>query len=175
MIGIDPAQMEDYTAVCIVERVQDPPRHPHEADGAAAYGDEWAKPPPAIYRVVHTQRFPLRTHYPVIVDRIVALLGGRRLPEHPVTVLLDTTGVGRGILDMFYEKQIRPVAISIHGGKDATSPGGMEWHVPKKDLVFYVQILSQHQPKPRLELERTCRSRGNCGRKCGRFGHSINP
>ena len=59
--------------------------------------------------------------------------------------MLDVTGVGRGVLDLFHAAQLFPLAVSIHGGSTTTHQG-REWHVPKKDLVYSLTALSQARP-----------------------------
>ena len=120
LVGLDVGQMQDYTAVVVVEHVQE------------------------RYLVHHLQRFPLRTGYPDIVQRVHAMLQRPELVGK-VQLLLDVTGVGRGVLDMCHAAGLRPLAVSIHGGH-ATTHQGREWHVPKKDLVYSLTALAQSRP-----------------------------
>jgi hypothetical protein len=59
--------------------------------------------------------------------------------------VIDGTGVGRGVVDMFRtsrDQVCRIVPVLITAGNKAAQENGY-WHVPKKDLVSAVQILLQ--------------------------------
>jgi len=147
LIGLDIGQMVDYTALALVERTQEVARHPHETPRAdwRPLAESHVHPSPASYVVRHLQRFELHTSYPDIVTRVCALLQRPELQGYPVTLLLDVTGVGRGILDMFRAAQVRPKAVTIHGGQ-ATTMQGHAYHVSKRDLVYSLTSLSQARP-----------------------------
>jgi hypothetical protein len=171
LIGVDIGQMVDFTALAIVERVAPPagpPPHPHEVG-------QFPVPPaaPARYIVHHLQRFELRTPYPHIVNRIVELLHRPELAGQPMALLLDTTSVGRAILDMFKHANVRPQAITIHGGSKITNEG-LEWHVPKKALVFALTSLAQARPV-RLALGDQLPFAADVRREMQSFTAKINP
>jgi hypothetical protein len=148
LVGLDIGQMQDYTAVALIERVQDTPKQPtydmRYNPSSRQHTIVEAQPGPARYLVHHLQRFELRTPYPIIVERVQAMLQRPELGGK-AELLLDVTGVGRGVLDMFHEAKLYPLAISIHGGSNTTHQG-REWHVPKKDLVYSLTALSQARP-----------------------------
>jgi hypothetical protein len=58
------------------------------------------------------------------------------------SLVIDQTGCGRPVFDMFVEEDLDPVGISIHGG-DSESHDGWNWRVPKRDLVGCLQVLLQ--------------------------------
>lgn len=138
LVGVDVGQMQDYTAVALVERTHAAPQHPNES------GTLPGRVAPAHYTVRHLQRFALHTSYPEVVERLCAMLTRPEIPG-PVTLLLDVTGVGRGVLDLFKQAQVRCVAVTMHGGF-STTHNGAEWHVPKKELVFRLTSLAQARP-----------------------------
>src|SRR5262252_7330081 len=85
---------------------------------------------PAIYRVHHIERLPLRTPYPGQVARVQYLK--RRLPRDATLVIDD--GGSRGVGDMFTDAGLDPIRISIVHGMD------VHWKdrrvtVPKSTLV----------------------------------------
>jgi predicted HAD superfamily phosphohydrolase len=147
LIGLDIGQMVDYTALALLERTQGDAKHPHEVanDDRRPVAEIRANPSPASYVVRHLQRFELGTSYPNMVERVCAMLQRPELDGRTITLLLDVTGVGRGILDMFKVANVRPKAITIHGGV-ATSLHGNEYHVSKRDLVYSLTSLSQARP-----------------------------
>ena len=149
LIGLDVGQMADYTALAVVERQIPPTCHPHEmAPDDRRSLAQLLEPQPATYLVRHLQRFDLGTSYVEVINRVAAVFL-EPLPQ-PVTFLLDVTGVGRGIYDMFRAVQLRPKAVTVHGGGKVTHQGD-EWHVPKASLVFSLNAAAQDRPT-RLHL-----------------------
>src|SRR5689334_7972846 len=77
--------------------------------------------PPPILQVGHLERLPLGTTYPAIVAYVSRLR--TKLPGHPELVI-DFTGVGRPVFDMFVYSGISPIGVLISGGtvRDARRP-----------------------------------------------------
>ncbi len=131
-MGEDLGQATDFTAIGVIE----------------ATGYE--------YRVRHLQRFALGTSYPDMVNetiRIRSVLPGSIL-------VVDRTGVGRPVVDLFWNAGLAPWAITITGSGEARNEatetvrkGGMivtpslrdqiSWTVPKRDLVGSMAIAFQ--------------------------------
>ncbi len=140
-IGLDLGQSNDYTALAVVEKVTT-----SEAGGGGAEGD------PDLH-LRHLERYPLRTPYPEMVAQVAALvedpqlrttrqdhrLGARVLQEPDL--LVDATGVGRPVVDLFKERGLRYKAITITGGNKVTvaSLGG-GYGVPKRDLIGALEV-----------------------------------
>lgn len=138
--GLDLGQSMDYSALVIVER-QQPPKDD------LVLG---SKRPPARYAVRAIQRWPLGTAYPVIVQELTDRLSQSPLVDN-TKLLVDFTGCGRPVVDMLKQAHLRPTPISIHGG-DRVSHEGMDYRVPKRDLVGTVAVLLQQQ---RLQIAET--------------------
>src|SRR5215469_6327883 len=85
---------------------------------------------PAIFRVHHIERLPLRTPYPAQVARVWYLKS--RLPRDAVLVIDD--GGSRGVGDMFVEAGFDLIRVSIVHGLD-THWDGNRVTVPKATLV----------------------------------------
>lgn len=132
--GLDLGQVSDSSALIIVEERPDT-RSPRE---------QIAEPWEPRYDVRHVQRWKLGTSYPTIVNEVVAMMMGPPLRgECPLVV--DATGVGRPVVDMFHNHQrwdfpLTPVVIT--GGQAVTADQGYI-HVPKRDLVSAAQVLLQ--------------------------------
>jgi hypothetical protein len=94
-------------------------------------------PPPPIFQVGHLERVPLGTPYPGIVAHVGRLL--TKLAGHPELVI-DFTGVGRPVFDMFVYSGISPTGILITGGTAETCDGPT-CSVPKLTLVSRLQAL----------------------------------
>jgi hypothetical protein len=128
-IGLDLGQASDYTAIAAVERVQTV-----SATGEADDG---------IFRVRHLERLPIGMAYPEQVARVAGLVRMPLLAE--ATLVVDQTGVGRAVFDMFRaaELPVPLVGVSIHGGDTVTNGegAGVSYRVPKRDLVAVVAVL----------------------------------
>jgi hypothetical protein len=58
--------------------------------------------------------------------------------------VVDQTGVGVPVVDLFKQARLNPVAVLIHGG-DSETGGGNSWRVPKRHLVGTMQVLFQSE------------------------------
>src|SRR5215469_16684472 len=76
--------------------------------------------PPPIFQVGHLERLPLGTPYPAIVAHVGRLL--TKLPGRPELVI-DYTGVGRPVFDMFVYSGIYPTGVLITGGTTEARDG----------------------------------------------------
>ena len=123
-LGLDLAQAQDYTALVVVERKE------------FRY-----KAKPDEYHIRHLERPKLGTPYPAIVERVQNLLKSDQLWGRTALVV-DKTGVGAPVVDMFRKAGLRPVAITITGG-NSVSKDGDGYHVPRRDLVSTLQVLFQ--------------------------------
>lgn len=125
-IGLDLGQLQDYSALAIVEKLE-----------------QTARDDPAckerVYHVRHIERFRLGTLYRDIVAQVgeeMLLLPGRS------QLVVDATGVGQGVIDLLEQAHLAPIAVTITAG-DAVAGGGRSWRVPKRDLVSVLQVLLQ--------------------------------
>jgi len=91
----------------------------------------------AIFQVGHLERVPLGTPYPGVVAHVGRLLG--KLPGR-AELVIDFTGVGRPVFDMFTYSGIYPQGVLITGGTAETRDGAI-CSVPKLTLVSRVQAL----------------------------------
>jgi hypothetical protein len=142
--GLDIGQMADPTALAILER-----------DVTTVTGKLRSR-----YDARWLERFPLQTPYPELarlVQRRVEKLGQQCI------VVLDVTGVGRGMVDLFREAwmTVHPVTGERHprSGKpsilavtlltsamhQARTPSWDEIHVPKREVVMAFMLALQQQ------------------------------
>jgi hypothetical protein len=103
--------------------------------------------PRPIFRVGYLERVPLGTPYPDIVSHVGRLL--TKLPGRPELVI-DFTGVGRPIFDMFVYSGIYPIGVVITAGNTETRDR-MTCSVPKLTLVSRLQALLHEE---RLKIQR---------------------
>jgi len=133
-IGVDLGQVDDYTAITVLERVI-------TGEGYIGYRQEGER----AYSLRHIERPPRGTEYPAVVDRLVELFNDPRLAAHEKAVCVDLTGVGRPVYDLMFRAGFWHSinAVSITGGDTVSFTDG-HWNVPKRDLVTNLQVLLQN-------------------------------
>ncbi|MBJ6978060.1 hypothetical protein JG616_01785 [Luteimonas sp. MC1782] len=94
------------------------------------------------YEVQHLERLRLGMPYPAQVDQLEAMLCRPPLNRLSPRVLVDYTGVGRPVFDMFAGRHAlrRAQGVVITGGRDTTRHRA-GWSVPKGELVSKLQAL----------------------------------
>jgi hypothetical protein len=133
-VGVDLGQSIDPTAICVLERRVVP-----------AAEEDWGRlrevETKSGYRVRFLERLPLGTSYPQQVQHVADLLARPPLSSpnfRKTQLVIDQTGCGRPVFDMFVKAGLRPHGITITAGREVTSYG-REWHVPKLELVSRLQ------------------------------------
>jgi hypothetical protein len=116
-VGLDLGQASDYTAIAVVQEA----------------GDD-------LLHVRHLERFR-HTLYPDVADRVEALLEGPQL-KGKAELVIDTTGVGPAVSDIFSKRGRSFKAVKIHGGDAETCEEGT-YRVPKRNLVSALQVALQ--------------------------------
>jgi len=100
------------------------------------------------YHLRHLERAELGTSYVDIVAHVLSLLDTPPL-RGQTTLLVDRTGVGRGVYDLFARSETRAtvIPITIHAGDTVTREmdGSGGYRVSKRDLVGCLQVLLQQQ------------------------------
>jgi hypothetical protein len=136
-VGCDLAQANDWTAVSVVERKA----------GVLDYNTEWERHCGIGARPqVKAEYFDLRhlervrgVSYMDIVGRLKTLMmtpplsGDGRTPSGELVV--DATGVGRGVCDLISDAGLPFIGVVITGGVETAHAQGNFWHVSKLDLV----------------------------------------
>lgn len=135
-VGLDLGQSADFTALAVVQSV----RERDERDKLKTF-----------LHLRYLERYPLRTPYTTIADGVTALMRSEalnadeydparhRIAKPKVELLVDKTGVGRGVTDVLKERSLRFTGIVIHGGETVHHSDGAH-HVPKKDLVAALEV-----------------------------------
>src|SRR5215216_1663197 len=114
-VGLDLGQSSDYTALAVVEKL--------EGNGASSRdpGDR------VSLHLRHLERYPLRTPYPEMAERVAALIRSdvltvsttdRMLREVrvPPELVIDQTGVGVPVADLLRERDLIFRSVVITGG-----------------------------------------------------------
>jgi hypothetical protein len=137
-VGLDLGQANDPTAVTILEKVT----------GVLDSGSDWERhcglsaglqtPDERIY-LVHLERLPLRLSYVTVADRVGEIMAREPLcrgeNQKPAELVIDQTGPGASVGDIFVDRGLRPIRITITGGTEATCVGQDRWNVSKTLLV----------------------------------------
>lgn len=164
-IGVDLGQVNDPTAICVVSRTERPTgRLERVVNLGRWFGSggpaEWTTSQVAAhYECIHLERVPLGTSYigiPPRVDMIEQQLRQRWADlvfeeigqgvdrrQAPVELVLDQTGCGRPVVDLFREAGHDPTAVTITAGNTVSWVGERDVHVSKRVLVAQVQALMQ--------------------------------
>jgi hypothetical protein len=143
VVGVDLGQSTDPTAIAVLECIK----------GVTDEGSDYerhcglpTKQTPAEYiDVRHLQRLALGLSYPVQVQYVKDLLARAPLcgneSQARAELVIDETGVGRAVGDIFADAGLRPIRISIIAGSDVTCAGADRWHVAKTILISTVDAL----------------------------------
>ena len=127
-VGLDLGQARDYSALCAVERVLEVSL----AEGAML----------VTFNVRHLEIFPLGTPYSEVVETVGILMQQPELAHH-TTLVIDETGVGRPVMELFQSAGMDPVGITITGGPKVTS-SATGYVVPKAELVDALTVRFQN-------------------------------
>ena len=159
-IGLDLGQARDWTALAVLETqiwcsgalLRDYPwagvtegwnfpvrLYPAAIEHVLTHDtSRWPGKPPLALRLLDRWR---NVPYSDVVSRVAALMARPPLAGNCVLVL-DNTGVGRPVCDLFRQAGLWPVAISTHGG-DVVNRKRWDYRVPKRDLMAAVQSTLQ--------------------------------
>ena len=122
-LGLDLGQAQDHTALALVEWEK-------RDDGER------------VHRLRHLERLPLGAGYPAITAHVKELMHTDELADRTALVV-DATGVGRGVIDFLRDAHLRPVPVNVHGGRESTTDTLGYHNVPKRLLVGVTQVLLQ--------------------------------
>jgi hypothetical protein len=183
LIGLDLGQSHDPTALCVVER------------RVVRHGDIQAQE----YAARHLERFELGTPYPDMVDQVAEYLRrlprpaawqedvrrlqreappNRKPPQVPLyRLIIDATGVGRPVCDLFARIVGRPVRITVTAGHQAHESDRDEWSVPKPSLIGALQVALQTRrfkvPRSHPEAQILIKEAQNFQYKISTSGHDT--
>lgn len=119
-IGLDLGQASDYSALIVIQRLIEA-------------GE-------SVYHVRRLERIRGEA-YPDISQKVLAVMRSPALAGK-TDLVVDQTGVGRPVVDLLRQEGLSLQAVSIHGGA-TVSREGLDWRVPKRDLVGVLQVVLQ--------------------------------
>lgn len=195
IVGLDLGQSADYSALVILEIQQWVPAwtltpgSPAYRAGLTTSG--WVSPaaltrsqrdavdpfwherptrPPLT--VPHLQRWPLGTPYPRIVSDVVDLLGAHPIGDTRLQLIVDGTGVGAAVVDLFRQSGMGwLIAANIHAG-NATTYDGRNASIPKRGLIGAVSVVLEQR---RLQISRALPEAVTLERELGTFRRRVTP
>jgi hypothetical protein len=141
IIGVDLGQSSDPTAIAVLEHsvgVMDEGSPFERHSGLSKHLQSASE----FLDVRHLERLPLGMSYPAQVQHVVDLLarpplcGERKRPG--AQLVIDESGVGRAVGDIFNDAGMEPIRVSITAGADATCVARDRFHVPKGTLISTV-------------------------------------
>jgi hypothetical protein len=124
VLAADLGQSTDPTAIAVLEHRR---FFDHHISGHRTQVDE-------RFDVRHLARLPLGLSYPSVVQEVAMLLARKPLAGN-CELIIDETGVGRAVADIFDSTGLKPTRVSITAGTDQTRHGMRGWHVAKQILI----------------------------------------
>jgi hypothetical protein len=140
IVGVDLGQASDPTAIAVLEHIKGVIDPNSEIERHTNTG-RLRQTPAERVNVRHLQRLPLGLSYPAQVQAVKDLLArpplngdGKTLPAK---LILDASGVGRAVSDVFSESGLPHERVMITAGSEVTWNKG-SWNVSKTHLVSCV-------------------------------------
>lgn len=125
ILSLDLGQTSDPSALVLMD---------HKRDIAARQARDY-------FNVRNLKRYRLQTAYTTIAEDVKSIMERPEL-EGRCTLVIDRTGVGRPVFDIFRHLGLKPIGITIMAGQTVKIvPGG--YNVPKRDLAMCGQVLLQ--------------------------------
>jgi hypothetical protein len=130
VMGVDLGQSQDPTALVVLHHTRTPlETWTVNKDARTTKQDSEKR-----FDCVVAERVPLNTSYPDVVAYVREVLNRPPLRDR-CDLVIDESGVGRAVGDMFDDAGLRPVRLSITAGTDATKQPGRRWSVAKSLLI----------------------------------------
>ncbi len=135
-IGLDLGQKQDYTAIAIIETVDQ------------YVGMDWRtyeRKNLSTVSVRHLERVRLGTSYLAVIERLRQIVNSRELVGRCILVM-DATGLGGPVLELLRAARLgcQIIPVTITGGDREINSGGM-WRVPKRDLINRLQLMLERK------------------------------
>jgi hypothetical protein len=124
VVGVDLGQSSDPTAIAVLEHRK---IYRHHVSGRRQQTEE-------RFDVRHLARLPLGLSYPAQVQE-VAMIAARKPIAGRCELIIDSTGVGAAVGDLFDTTGLRPTRVTITAGTEQTCHGPNRWNVAKQILI----------------------------------------
>jgi hypothetical protein len=128
ILSVDLGQSHDYTAICALHHTVVPQSKEWKLMNGAYRQQKVER-----FDVLHLERLQLGMPYPQQVQHIKRLLD--RDPLKDAKLVIDETGVGRPVGDIFNSAGLYPTRVAIGSGLEETQRSGNSYTVPKSILI----------------------------------------
>lgn len=125
LMGLDLGQQNDYTVLSLLRMKVTQNEMPS-------------------YSLIFLHKFQLKTSYPDIVSWVLTFIA-YGFSNNNSKLIIDYTGVGRPVVDLFMAENINLIAINITGGLQHKWKSSKEASVPKKDIISSLQVVLQNK------------------------------
>jgi hypothetical protein len=131
IMGLDLGQSQDPTALSVMQWDRTPLEtwSPRRGNSNVLFQDSQTH-----FDIRHLERLRLGWSYPEMISYVADVLQREPLRDN-CTLVIDETGVGRVVGDLFDAAGLRPIKVSITAGSDATRISERRWHVSKTVLI----------------------------------------
>jgi hypothetical protein len=131
IVGLDLGQSQDFTALSVLEwdRTPLPTWKPKRGNSNALIQDTQDR-----YDIRHLERLPLGWPYPEIIAYVTNVLAREPLRDG-CDLVIDITGVGAVVGDLFDSAGLAPIKVSITAGADQSRLDQRRWNVAKTILI----------------------------------------
>lgn len=137
-VGLDLGQAGDPTAVAVLEHTT----------GVWDEGSDWERhtglsshlqTPCEFLDVRHLERLSLGMPYPAQVEHVMQVMSRAPLcgvgDRKPAKLIMDETGVGRAVGDIFSDAGLSPIRLTITAGAEERGVSRDRFHVAKANLI----------------------------------------
>lgn len=124
--GVDLGSQHDYTAICVAQIVKTGDGKQRELELIIRHIDRFRN---RLYPEVAQDVYDLTNRYP---------LAGKN------DLIIDATGVGPAVTDIYRKRRIKHRPVIIHGGERETHEKGY-YRIPKLNLVQALLVLFHHK------------------------------
>lgn len=147
--GVDLGQSQDPTALVVLRHTRTPLETWTVNDKARTTKQDIEE----RFDCVYAERVKLGTSYPDVVAYVREVLNRPPLRDRCYLVI-DESGVGRAVGDMFSDAGLRAVRVSITAGNEVTKQDQLRWSVAKSLLISSVDA-KLHSGELRFAAELT--------------------
>src|SRR5262245_39897218 len=144
VVGLDLGQSIDPTAIAVLEKKTGVIDRGSDADRHCGLTGHLQKPASRI-EVRYLKRLPLGLSYPTIIEHVIELMARAPLSggetRRPAELVIDETGVGRPVCDIFVQSGLKPIRVHTVPGNEVTPQRNNRWHVAKSILISNLDAL----------------------------------
>ena len=148
VIGLDLGKSMDFTALTVNELFQCDRLH-WRRTAFEMVASVVRRRPVKRHRIVNLVRYPLGTSYPDIGRSVQSVMHQLPALERKPELVVDATGVGRPVVDGLREMGLKPIGVTITGGRTSNMAASDDYTVPKALLASVLDICLSEE---RLEI-----------------------